>query len=292
MWCHRVKTVANQLPSKFAPRANSQRSFRFVRNAALFTAAVTTGAVVLPWMMMNKNENHPMWLKQWSPSSSSPCTLLAQEHQEQDNDQELLQSLPPVIRNNARAVQLIHQLESDPDFERVSLPPSPPKNELETASESESESARIRQYLLSKHQGTEQVKKFDYVCYFSKRLQKSVVLVYFGPHMEGPPGCSHGGSMATLVDAVMSANVWRCDMFALTANLSVNYRKFMPLESVVVCESNILAVNGRKVQAEAVLKSLDGSVHVDATGLWITVPPEKFYELLYQARQTLKNSNK
>jgi acyl-coenzyme A thioesterase PaaI-like protein len=168
------------------------------------------------------------------------------------------------IYQNLDAVKLIQELESDPEFERFHYDKVDPN-------------AATRNFLRSKKQGTQDVKKFEYITYFSKKQQKTVSIFYCGPHLEGPPGCTHGGAMATILDSVMGTNVWRCNLFALTANLNINYRKFLPLNSVVVCEAKVTKIDGRKVWANGVLRSIDGkTVHADATGLWIVINPEKY----------------
>lgn len=65
-------------------------------------------------------------------------------------------------------------------------------------------------------------------------------------------------------------------LYAVTANLNVNYRKFIPLKSIVMCEANVSKLDGRKVYIDAQVKSLDGAiVHADATALFIQIDASK-----------------
>jgi thioesterase superfamily protein 4 len=109
------------------------------------------------------------------------------------------------------------------------------------------------------------------VTFYSAKHQRTINFVYCGPHVEGPPGCVHGGATAALIDSTLGGNLWRSNLLSVTLNLNVNYRRFVPLNSVIICESWVEKIDGRKVYAAASVKSLDGTLHAEANSLWLQV---------------------
>eukprot|EP01080_Neovahlkampfia_damariscottae_P011766 gene11766-5104_t len=104
----------------------------------------------------------------------------------------------------------------------------------------------------------------------SKKLLSGVV--YFGENVQGPPGCVHGGCIATLIDSMMGGVIWISGHRAVTVNLNVNYRKFIPLDSEVIFEVKLDKIEGRKLFVSAKLKSLNGEVlHNDASAIFLTM---------------------
>ncbi|XP_077176772.1 acyl-coenzyme A thioesterase THEM4-like [Paroedura picta] len=109
---------------------------------------------------------------------------------------------------------------------------------------------------------------FEYVMFFNPSQKRMVGIFQLGPYLEGPPGFVHGGSIATILDATLSL----CALFAtsaiLTANLSINYKSPIRLGSVVLVDSKVDRVEGRKAFLSGPVKSVDGrTLHAEATAL-------------------------
>lgn len=88
---------------------------------------------------------------------------------------------------------------------------------------------------------------------------KSLVsIMYLGSEVCGYPGLIHGGVLATLLDEGLA----RCSFAALpnklamTASLTVNYRKPSPAESYVVLRAKTTKVEGRKAWVEGHIETL------------------------------------
>ena len=112
--------------------------------------------------------------------------------------------------------------------------------------------------------------KMAYQGYHNSKENTLTGVVFFGQNVEGPPGCVHGGCIATIIDSMMGGIIWLSGHKAVTVNLNVNYRKFIPLNSEVIFETKLDKIEGRKVYVTGKLKSLDGTViHNDATALFI-----------------------
>jgi len=80
-------------------------------------------------------------------------------------------------------------------------------------------------------------------------LTESVLagVIKFGPDTEGPPRCVHGGCSAAVVDACLGILAHHVSIIpSVTANLSVNYRKKIPLGSAVGVECKLIEKEGRK----------------------------------------------
>jgi uncharacterized protein (TIGR00369 family) len=88
---------------------------------------------------------------------------------------------------------------------------------------------------------------------------------------EGPPGCVHGGIIATMLDEAMSkANRVR-GVTAMTRQMQVEYLSPVPSGAPIRIEGRINRSEGRKHWAEATIQAENGIVLARATGLFIAV---------------------
>jgi adenylylsulfate kinase len=107
---------------------------------------------------------------------------------------------------------------------------------------------------------------------------KSLVSVtYVGDDLCGHPGIVHGGLLATLLDEGLA----RCCFGALphniavTASLSIDYRKPTPAGSFVVLRARTVRVEGRKAWVKGHLELLaapgdEPTILAEATGLFVS----------------------
>jgi acyl-coenzyme A thioesterase PaaI-like protein len=117
-----------------------------------------------------------------------------------------------------------------------------------------------------------EISRFGYQYYLNEKEKSIKGIVSFGTFIEGPPNCVHGGAIATILDSAMGAVIWNNGHKAVTVNLNVNYKKFIPLESEVVIEVKLNKIEGRKIFVEGQLKSLNEEIiHNDATALFISI---------------------
>ena len=102
-------------------------------------------------------------------------------------------------------------------------------------------------------------------------------LVRYGADTEGPPRCVHGGCTASVVDSFMGLVAHKATRgLPVTANLNVNYRKFVPSGSTVQVEAWVASEDGRKVNLEFKVLSLDGAtLHNDGTSLFVDTSKSK-----------------
>jgi acyl-coenzyme A thioesterase PaaI-like protein len=100
-----------------------------------------------------------------------------------------------------------------------------------------------------------------------------------GPAAQGPPGHAHGGSIAALLDELMGGAVWMTGHTAVSAEITVRYRKMLPLGTRCLLQAHVTAVEGRKVRTEATITDADGHTFSRAEGLFIAIDPSHFADL-------------
>jgi uncharacterized protein (TIGR00369 family) len=89
---------------------------------------------------------------------------------------------------------------------------------------------------------------------------------------QGPPGHTHGGASAAILDEAMGLCVWAAGHMVLAANLEVNYRKPLPLNQPLTLEARITQVEERKIHTIGEIKLADSTVAVSGRGLYISAP--------------------
>jgi acyl-coenzyme A thioesterase PaaI-like protein len=113
------------------------------------------------------------------------------------------------------------------------------------------------------------------VRYFEQKAKRKFAgRAWFGPETEGPPGHAHGGSQAALLDEGMGAAAWLSGKTVLAAKIEINFRRPLPLGTVLTVRSEITKIEGRKVYTSGRLESDDGGVFSEGTGLFIVIDPE------------------
>ncbi|XP_040188416.1 acyl-coenzyme A thioesterase THEM4-like [Rana temporaria] len=115
---------------------------------------------------------------------------------------------------------------------------------------------------------------FEYCMFYNEAEKRTLCIFQPGPYLEGPPGYTHGGCIATIIDATVGTGAVYTHGPAMTANLNINYRNPIPLGSTVLIDSRVEKVDGRKVYTSCQVRSHDDAVlHNEATGLFIKVTP-------------------
>ena len=90
---------------------------------------------------------------------------------------------------------------------------------------------------------------------------------------EGPPGHIHGGIIATLMDEAMSKLNRPLNVLAMTRNLEVDYLRPSPLHIPLTLTGHHVRREGRKLFHAATLHHPDGTLLVQAKGLFLAIDP-------------------
>jgi uncharacterized protein (TIGR00369 family) len=91
---------------------------------------------------------------------------------------------------------------------------------------------------------------------------------------QGPPGCVHGGIIATLLDEAMSKANRQFGILAMTRQMEVEYLRPVPLGSPILITARHIEANGRKHRCEAEIVAEDGTILARGRALFIAVSPD------------------
>jgi uncharacterized protein (TIGR00369 family) len=91
------------------------------------------------------------------------------------------------------------------------------------------------------------------------------------PHHEGYVGMVHGGIIGALLDEAMSWAVIAGGRLAVTAQMTLRFRRPVRVGEPVRVRGEVADDGGRTVQARAVLLDSDGAVLAEASGTYVRV---------------------
>jgi acyl-coenzyme A thioesterase PaaI-like protein len=95
----------------------------------------------------------------------------------------------------------------------------------------------------------------------------------------GWPDLAHGGVAAAALDEAMGWATWAAGALAMTARMEVKYRRPLPLGEELIVSAQVTRDRGRRLEAEAEIRTLAGETLVQATGLFLRVPAERAREI-------------
>lgn len=89
---------------------------------------------------------------------------------------------------------------------------------------------------------------------------------------QGYPGIMHGGLISTLLDEVMGRYLWQQGINAPTVELTVRFRRPVPIQEPVEVRGRVVEQKGRRFEMEARLILLNsGEVAASATGKFLQI---------------------
>ncbi len=98
-----------------------------------------------------------------------------------------------------------------------------------------------------------------------------------GKRYTGPPGHAHGGIIATILDEAMGKVNKLRHVVALTAEITVNYLKPVPLNQPLRVESREVRVRGRRHINMAEILNPQGDVLARGQGTFIAIDPHRMF---------------
>lgn len=111
--------------------------------------------------------------------------------------------------------------------------------------------------------------RVDY--FVDKQSRRLVGAARFGRRTQGHPKYAHGGAIAALADDVLGTTAWLSGRMISSLNISVDFRNYVPLGSLVRVDAEVTRVEGRKVWARCTIVSPPNTVHAEAEGLFLQV---------------------
>lgn len=89
---------------------------------------------------------------------------------------------------------------------------------------------------------------------------------------QGPPGHTHGGASAAILDEAMGLVVWAAGYKVVAVNLEVNYHKPLPLRQPLSMEARVTHKDEHKIFSTGEIYLPDGSVAVSGRGIYVVAP--------------------
>lgn len=111
------------------------------------------------------------------------------------------------------------------------------------------------------------------IAYYERPDKSLVAVASFGPRSVGAPGQAHGGAILTVLDEALGAAAWNAGYQVLTARLTTEFRKSVPVGSQLLVETVIKARRHRLVLVEGRLLGADGTLYASADGRFIELEP-------------------
>lgn len=93
----------------------------------------------------------------------------------------------------------------------------------------------------------------------------------------GPPGYCHGGIIATVLDEAMAKLNKPNQVTAVTARMTVDYLKPVPLHRPLYIEARETGTRGRRRLRSAVIHNEDGVILARGRGIFIAIDPHKMF---------------
>jgi acyl-coenzyme A thioesterase PaaI-like protein len=119
------------------------------------------------------------------------------------------------------------------------------------------------------------------VAYFRRAADGALVgRAWFGAGAVGPPGHVHGGATAAVLDEAMGAAAWMDGWVVVAVHLEIDFHRMLPIGTDAWMEARVERVEGRKVLTRGRLHDADGGDFGSAAGVFVTLDPERFEELL------------
>ncbi len=98
-----------------------------------------------------------------------------------------------------------------------------------------------------------------------------------GKRYTGPPGHTHGGIIATILDEAMGKVNKLRHVVALTSRITVEYLKPVPLNQLLRVESREASVRGKRHINMAEIINEKGEVLARSRGLFIAIDPKRMF---------------
>lgn len=98
-----------------------------------------------------------------------------------------------------------------------------------------------------------------------------------GKRYTGPPRHCHGGIIATILDDAMGKLNKLRDVLAMTAKMTVEYRRPVPLYKPLRVQSRELSKRGRRLTHAAEILDEQGTILARSRGVFVIIDPERVF---------------
>ena len=98
-----------------------------------------------------------------------------------------------------------------------------------------------------------------------------------GKRYTGPPRHCHGGIIATILDDAMGKLNKLRDVLAMTAKMTVEYLRPVPLYEALQVESHEISRRGRRLTHVAQITDEKGTVLARSRGVFVIIDPQRVF---------------
>ena len=119
--------------------------------------------------------------------------------------------------------------------------------------------------------------------YFRRHDESLVATAKFGTLSEGAPGLVHGGAILTALDEALGAAAWLMGRPVMTARLTTEFRKGVPLGATMLVETRFIRERHRLVLLEGTMSGADGHMYAYAEGRFMVLSDEDQKRILGRA---------
>ena len=96
-----------------------------------------------------------------------------------------------------------------------------------------------------------------------------------GAQYQGGPGFIHGGIIATVLDEVLGKVCRFRGVHAVTAELTIEYLKPVPVDADLIVEGHEVAMSGRNLFMLGEIRDVSGKVLARGKGRFVIVDPQR-----------------
>lgn len=89
---------------------------------------------------------------------------------------------------------------------------------------------------------------------------------------QGPPGHTHGGASAAILDEVMGLVVWAAGHQVVAASIHIQYHKPLPLHQPLLAVARITQVEKRKIFSTGEIRLAGSTIAVSGSGVYVIAP--------------------
>lgn len=137
----------------------------------------------------------------------------------------------------------------------------------------------LSEHLSSFVSGNQEQDRIDLTYYLDPATGELFADVVFGPFAQGPPNHVHGGAISAVLDESMGLASWINKYPVMTATLTTEFLRPVPLGIDIIVQAWIENINEKKVTGKSKLMGSDGTVYAKASGLFIVLEIDKFKKM-------------
>ncbi len=137
----------------------------------------------------------------------------------------------------------------------------------------------VGKYLSSFVSANREDNRIDLTYYFNQETGQLYADVVFGLYAQGPPNHVHGGAISAVLDESMGLASWMNKYPVMTATLTTEFLKPVPLGMDIIVQAWIENSSEKKIIGKSKLMGTDGKVYAKAHGLFIVLEIDKFQKM-------------